>query len=148
MLGLHFLGAGGLALKTRGGLFGGFEFGFSAGRIDGAAEFGRIHQHGHLVGFHFGKATHQSDGGPTVAITQAHDAGVEGRQHGDVAGQDAHLAGGAGQNHLFGAAIENALIRRQNAQGETHGVGSSDQPLASDRILAALAFTWSMLPTR
>ena len=130
-------------------MLGRFEFGFSSARIDAATEFGGVDQYGYFVGFHFGKTTHQGDGGPTVAIAQAHHAGVEGGEHGDVAGKDAHLTSGAGQDDLVGNAIENALVRCQNAEGETHGLGSSDQPLlASARILAALAFTWSMLPTR
>ena len=98
--------AGGLAFKAGSGFLGSFEFGFGRARIDAAAELGGVDQYGHFVGIDFGKTTHQGDGGPTVAITQAHHAGFEGGEHGDVAGKDAHLTSGAGQDDLVGNAIE------------------------------------------
>ena len=142
------------------------ESGFGGSGIDGAAKFGLVHQNGDFISIHFGETTHQSDGVPCTVGTHPQHTDVDGGEQGDVAGQDAELTGGTGQDHLVGAAIKDVLVCCQHAEGEGHEPwfekrtdcretrdrGCESHPrrdhLVSAAIFSALAFTSSMLPTR
>jgi hypothetical protein len=55
-----------------------FQFAVGGFNVDGAAELGAIDEHRDFIGFHFSKATQQSDGLPAVAVPQTQHTGIQG----------------------------------------------------------------------